>query len=497
MKVAIFREASNRGGAATLEALNWATISPPAASSHGLRDVRDQSTKPFEKLTLDLPAVQSPPAASQHTTRPAQRLQSLDQFRGYTIAGMFLVNFVGSFYAAPYLLGHHKVFCSYADTIMPQFLFAVGFSMRLSWSRRTQQDGLASTYLHAIQRSLALAIIAIIWYGGMPHLPEGIRFEWDSFKTIGLWGAIWKQLKVDWFQTLMHIAVTSLWILPVIRASAAVRMLYLVGSVWLHVLLSHWFYFEWNNTSPRGIDGGPLGFLTWTVPTLIGTLAYDWVKDYQTGITPARTTVVRLLGGCVLLCGAGWLLSCGTRWYDLDADRPVDTSLPLPILASDPVIPSAAALARWRDQFSRGAWGRLLAEPPFVPPPQARVAVESTGRQRYADQSSRYRPWNYWMMSQQVGSPSYLIFSAGLCLGILLVCFVVSDLAGYQLSLFRTLGVNALIGYFLHSIVGETVKTVMPRDISSVGLWTGFVVYFLICWLMMRSLEKKRIFFKL
>ena len=90
---------------------------------------------------------------------------------------MFLVNFLGAFFAAPYLFGHHLVFCSYADTIMPQFFFAVGFSMRLSWSRREASEGLNKTYFHAIQRSLALAVIAILWYGGAPYLPAGVTFE--------------------------------------------------------------------------------------------------------------------------------------------------------------------------------------------------------------------------------------------------------------------------------------------------------------------------------
>jgi predicted acyltransferase len=116
-------------------------------------------------------------AILQASSEKPGRLKSLDQFRGYTIAGMFLVNFLGAFYAAPYLFGHHLVFCSYADTIMPHFFFAVGFSMRLSWSRRTKADGLAKTYWHSIQRSLALAVIAILWYGGRPHLPEGVTFR--------------------------------------------------------------------------------------------------------------------------------------------------------------------------------------------------------------------------------------------------------------------------------------------------------------------------------
>ena len=59
-----------------------------------------------------------------------ERLQSLDQFRGYTVAGMWLVNFVGGYAAMPQILKHTHDYCSYADTIMPHFLFAAGFALR-------------------------------------------------------------------------------------------------------------------------------------------------------------------------------------------------------------------------------------------------------------------------------------------------------------------------------------------------------------------------------
>ena len=39
-------------------------------------------------------------------------------------------------------------------------------------------------------------------------------------------------------------------------------------------LLSHYGYYAWVMERP-GIDGGPLGFLTWTIPLLVGSLAYD------------------------------------------------------------------------------------------------------------------------------------------------------------------------------------------------------------------------------
>jgi hypothetical protein len=425
------------------------------------------------------------------------RLGSLDQFRGYTIAGMFVVNFIGSFYAAPYLLGHHLVFCSYADTIMPQFFFAVGFSMRLSWSRRSRDEGLAKAYFHAIQRSFALAIIAILWYKGSPFLPTGITFEWDSFKSIGLWGAVWKQLKVDWFQTLLHIAVASVWVLPVIRASMRLRLAYLVFSVVLHAVLSYWFYFAWNNGAPKGIDGGPLGFLTWSVPLLCGTLTYDSVQAYRNGETTASKVSQRMLVWSAVLCLIGWALSCGTRWYDVAPEQLALQPTKTPVLSSDPVLPPRDALSKYWNDLTSGQWDKVLAEAPFVSPPHARDPRDNDPHGRTVDNSSRYRPWNYWMMSQQVGSPSYLLFCSGISIAIYLVFFLVCDLWGWEIGLFRTLGVNALIGYFLHSIVEGTVKSFLPRDISRLGMWIGFGVYFLLCWMMLRSLEKKKIFLKL
>ena len=74
------------------------------------------------------------------------RIVSMDQFRGYTVAGMFLVNFVGGLQAFPEVLKHHNghPYFSYADTIMPSFLFAAGFSYRLTTLRRLGQQGAGS-----------------------------------------------------------------------------------------------------------------------------------------------------------------------------------------------------------------------------------------------------------------------------------------------------------------------------------------------------------------
>ncbi len=115
------------------------------------------------------------------------RISSLDQFRGYTVAGMFLVNYLGGFWACPFVLRHHNTYCSYADTIMPGFFFAVGFAMRLSFGRREMQQGLPTAYWHMVKRLLGLALVAIfISYQGSPELGK-LPFDWHSMKQIGVW----------------------------------------------------------------------------------------------------------------------------------------------------------------------------------------------------------------------------------------------------------------------------------------------------------------------
>ena len=52
----------------------------------------------------------------------------------------------------------------------------------------------------------------------------------------------------------------------------------MIASAGLHLWLSSQFYFDWAWKTPV-IDGGQLGFLTWTIPTLVGSLAYDAVAQ--------------------------------------------------------------------------------------------------------------------------------------------------------------------------------------------------------------------------
>ncbi|HEY0984345.1 hypothetical protein [Schlesneria sp.] len=422
---------------------------------------------------------------------PKVRLTSLDQFRGYTMFGMLLVNFLGGYAMCPRILKHTHDYCSYADTIMPQFLFAAGFAMRLSLGKRMESGG-KMPWGRAIRRIVGLGLVAILWYSYCDL--DGIIKDYQS-KPLG--DVLFQLFKRRWFQTLMHIAVTSLWILPVVTSHWKIRVGYMFFSVILHFCLSWWFNFEWVNTDPNGIDGGPLGFLTWAVPAICGTLACDAVRAFGTG----AATRIALGGVGVMLIG--WIISNGTVLYNYpatpqdDAQLTSSTSAAAPTaaapvdaaqattakprnrkLALDPVIPTMDRLK---------SWDGTLAEPPFVPPPVAGKEFEPKGQE---GTSKMYRHWNYWMMSQRSGNPSYPTFAAGFSLVIYALFLWACDGRGWNLGFFRTLGTNSLAAYILHSVAGWIVVPYFPKDSSEWRALLGFACFTLIVYLCCRLLER-------
>ena len=210
---------------------------------------------------------------------------------------MLLVNFIGGFRDRRHLEASQHL-CSYADTIMPQFFFAVGFAFRLTFLRRLKSHGVWPATRAAIVRSLGLILIGFVIY----HLDGEVK-SWEDLRSLGLWGFLAQAFKRELFQTLVHIALASLWVLPVIAAGTTTRVAFLIASAALHLGLSHLFYFSHAWKLPV-IDGGPLGFLTWTIPLLVDSLAYDAMTSRPQGSNP----VPKLLDWSVVLMGLGYLL---------------------------------------------------------------------------------------------------------------------------------------------------------------------------------------------
>lgn len=373
----------------------------------------------------------------QDGSPPLPRLVSLDQFRGYTVVGMFLVNFVGSYEAIQAtlpLLKHHHTFCSYADTIMPQFFLAVGFAYRLTFLRRMRKFGARSAYWHVFQRCLGLLLVGFVIH----HL-DGQYASWSQLREAGWTGVLGTAFQRNFFQTLTHIAITSIWIMPVIATRMMWRVLWAIASGAVFHLISEYGYYEWVMHRP-GIDGGPLGFLTWTIPMIAGTLAYDIVQRGQ------RMSILSLSSLAVLLMSLGYGLSC------------------LGHLNQESTIEAGSELtSRW-------------VEPPFVPPS---------------------KPVTIWTMSQRAGSVSYLTFGAGFSLAVYVLFVIGCDIGRLQLGVFRTLGTNALAGYVFHSLVNDAIQPFVPKDSALWYVFAGFFLSFAICYVLLRHLENNRIFLKL
>lgn len=362
-----------------------------------------------------------------------KRVAALDQFRGYTMAGMFFVNFVGGYAAVHPVFAHHRTYCSYADTIMPGFFFALGFAFRLTYLRRAKEGGRASAIRHALWRNAKLILIALLFYN-FDEVGE-IR---QAFANGNGMEHMRHLLVVGSFQPLMHLAFASIWILPVIGLSTHALWGWMLFSCLLHITNLHFFYYDYAHN--HVIDGGILGFIGWSIPTLMGAIVWDVVRA-----NPDPRAQWHRMGwwaaGLMLL---GYGMACLNL---LGAPAGEHTGL-----------------------------SRFLVEPPFVPPS---------------------RPVDMWTMDQQIASPSYMVFGAGLSLGLYLLFVLISDAWGHQVGLFRTFGKNPLFGYVYHTFVSGFVGAWLVHDSPLWMIMLCFAIYFAIVWATLRFMEYKGWFWKL
>jgi hypothetical protein len=140
-----------------------------------------------------------------------------------------------------------------------------------------------------------LFLLGVVFY----HL-DGQAKTWSELQDLGVLGVLGQGFRREPFQTLVHIALASLWCLPVIGALSSVRVVFLILTSLLHAGISVLWYFDLAMGRPV-IDGGPLGFLTWSIPVILGSFAYDWSVSRQMG---------RMAAWSVVFMGVGYGLSC-------------------------------------------------------------------------------------------------------------------------------------------------------------------------------------------
>src|SRR3954468_24692450 len=106
------------------------------------------------------------------TSGATARMQSLDVFRGMTVAGMILVNNPGS-WSAIYSPLEHAEWNGWTptDLVFPFFLFIVGVSITLALSRRAETAGSKrDLYWKILRRSLIIFGLGL-FLAGFPSFP--------------------------------------------------------------------------------------------------------------------------------------------------------------------------------------------------------------------------------------------------------------------------------------------------------------------------------------
>ncbi len=236
-----------------------------------------------------------------------RRLQSLDAFRGFTVAAMLLVNNPGSWaHVYPPLLHAEWNGGTPTDLIFPFFLFIMGVALAFSLEARRAAGADRSAILRKILRRGLVIILAGLLLNGFPyyHLDT---MRWPGvLQRIGLVYLVaapaWLLLPA-WGTALLTVALLlGYWALmtlvPVPGYGPGV--LEPVGNlaqyVDAHLLAGHTWKPEWD---PEGL----LSTLPAIATCLLGALTGRWLRTRE----PSPPVVLRLTAAGVAGLTLGWL----------------------------------------------------------------------------------------------------------------------------------------------------------------------------------------------
>jgi predicted acyltransferase len=252
---------------------------------------------------------------------PAQRLLSLDAFRGATILAMILVNNPGTWSHLYPPLAHAKWFgWTPTDLIFPFFLFIVGTS--LAYSFRKYREGAAispAVYWRIVRRTVVLILLGLglevfgrlcgVWWGGK----ESLHLE-----TLRYFGVLQRIALVYFAASLIVLHVPVRW---QVALGAVLLLGYAAALTWLPdphdtatnltpegnvvrvvdakiIDPAHWYTQE--KTDPEG-------FLS-TLPAIVTSLLGYWIGLFiqRRGVNWGTVGVLILCGAVCVGVGLGW-----------------------------------------------------------------------------------------------------------------------------------------------------------------------------------------------
>jgi len=372
----------------------------------------------------------------EHTGTPATgRMNSLDVFRGLTIAGMILVNNPGTWDYIYSPLEHSKWHgWTPTDLVFPFFLFIVGVSITLALSRRAESArSRRDLYAKIVRRALIIFALGLL-LSDFPYTDPA------TFRIPG----VLQRIAVCYLLA-SFIFLNTKW-----RTQAALAAA---------LLLAYWAVLKL--VAAPGFAAGDLtmrgSIASYVDRTVFGKHTWKPLYDPEGVLSTAGALVTTLAG---VLTG-----------HYLRARRE-----PLEKVAAMFTVGAACVIVGWA--------------------------------------------WNYWFpINKALWTSSYVVFTTGLALQLLAVCYWLVDIKGYKRWSvpFLVFGTNALAVYFLSGffvLVASLVKFPRPggESVDLLGLvyeklfasWASpvnaslmFAVCTVLLWLgVMWLFYRKRIFIK-
>ncbi len=208
------------------------------------------------------------------------RWKFIDQFRGFAIFGMIIVNVCCEFNNSPYWLIHHQYGFTFADFVAPAFIFIVGFSYRLSFIKAKEHLPVSELRKKFIKRYLIITFLGFL-YG---HFDFHVAV-WDALTDIGIAGLL---LYPFIGKNKFYILFSGITYLTVYQ-----------------LLFSYTAYGKW--LMEHSIDGGPLGPFSWSFILACGAFCAVFFENNRNKVS-LQTFLCWLFGG-LLLIGFGYFLS--------------------------------------------------------------------------------------------------------------------------------------------------------------------------------------------
>lgn len=438
----------------------------------------------------------------------SDRIASLDQYRGYAIFGMMLVNFFGHYKiewvkelndspmksALEFIFGqqlhHFGEYMTYADTIAPIFMFVVGIGMRLSWLRRVQHVEPGAARKAMAKRYFTLVLIAFAIYSG---------WLWDALMNIGLAGLV------------TVLVVDKKWVVRIAYAVGLVAAYQLIFSFtsygeWLLRLGQYGKELDWpwitiflplrDVLLDVRINGGLLGHWSWAFMMIFGTIAYDIMATQD-----QKKILTGLIGFGVVLSVFGWGVKlAGTAAYYEKAE-PYGAAR---MLAGD-FEPAKQMVSKSPGMYSSLAKGNAEAEAALKDKNMEAFATLMNDKLTVlAEKAPEVPPRlaNEWVFSKNYQTMPFPIWATALCFFHLLLFYFLCDILKLNIPGLIVVGLNPLFIYIFQSLTLDSLSSIIGyydlKDTTSGTLVLGsFVAYWGLLYAMARYMYNRNIIIKL